>query len=139
MKKLLILIFLFQTFPSVGSPIDKGLVCKCDGKCFKQKINNFMIFYFSKNDVLRIKYKYYRDKVLRRKYTFDYVLSPKTIEIQNSGYSLYSVNRETLKFESGNLKFQCDVFERNQTVKEENKIIKDLQKIYDSKLKKNKI
>ena len=139
MKKLLILIFLFQTFPSVGSPIDKGLVCKCEVNCFKEKINNFMIFYFSKNNVLRIKYKYYRDKVFRRKFTFDYVLSPKTIEIKNHGNLFYSVSRETLKFISGNVKFQCDVFGRNQTVIEENKIVKNLQKIYDSKLMKNKI
>ena len=111
----------------------------CGGCCFCSYWPSWINLHFSKNDVLRIKYKYYRDKVYRRKFTLDYVLSPKTIEIKNHGNLFYSVSRETLKFISGNVKFQCDVFGRNQTVIEENKIVKNLQKIYDSKLMKNKI
>ena len=142
MKKLLLItiILLLQSFPSFGSPIGKGLICKCRvGKvdCPSEYTKWWSTFYFRKDNVKNNVYYYEKDKIKILSIDLKYRLSPKFIkiyiDIKNPNYIL---NRETLILSN---KYECGVFDKEETKKREGYVIDLLQKDYDKKKSKNKI
>ena len=154
MKKIIfiILFLLFQSFPSLGSPIDKGLVCRCNNKLegikrcpFKYPIR---VFFFSKEDVFGHSFGRQKDtiKIYYIKAT-NYYLTANTINwyFKNDtalGFS-HTLNRKTLELKSTNkaysFKSNCEIIQKQNFQNTLQNIQKLFQSQYDIKRKDNKI
>ncbi len=167
MKKiiLLILIFLFQYFPSFGSVEGKGIVCKClDCKLehldpssympnnipteigFHFKINKVAIYYIRKiGDKIKVSENIQTTLRKKKRFISDENEIKWTYKDSLNIYA-YSLNRKTLilskmniiKTEKYNIR-KCEPFSEIDFFNKMNKLSDNYQNVYDNTLNKNKI
>ena len=145
MKKILmmILILLIQTFPSIGSPIGKGIICGCENcgvdiDYYKKIIGSF----FDEKGTILYKFKEKDNEV-----SLDILkYYPQTITENHSIWNYYKLDRKTLKLRDRRLYdddedyLVCSVYTNRQSlIKEINRKEKNYQSLIDSKIVKNKI
>jgi len=145
MKKLLLItvIFILQSFPSLGDPSGKGIICKCiETECTFKKSGH----YFLKNKVKVHYFKRKKDEIIIKFKENDYYrVTGSNIEWKYYDSGNYSLDRKTLKltidFPSFNKKFysQCTLYKGSHFNREIRKLRKYYQKKYDKKIKDNKI
>ncbi len=161
----LIIIFLFQNFPSFGSVDGKGIVCKCL-KCqpnhldpssympnnipteigFHFKINKVAIYYINKigdkikvgeniQTTLRKKKRFYSNQD-EIKWTYKDSLNIYAYSLDRKTLILSKMN--IIKTETYNIR-KCEPFAEIEFFNRMNNLSKSYQNIYDNKLIKNKI
>ena len=151
MKKLIIItiLLLLQSFPSIGSPNGKGLVCECYINCENSKLftENYKLFLFEEKQVVKY-YTFERssDKIISRICNITYRTLPTEILIRNmSDNVLYTVNRKTLEivssgyFDTPILKYTCNIIKKNEIPNTEKMLINKIQNVLNEKMKDNKI
>ena len=167
MKKiiLVIIIFLLQSFPSLGSVGGKGIVCKClDCKLdhidpssyipnnkpteigFHFKINKVAIYYISKigddikvsenNQISLRKKKRFSTDENKIKWTYRDSLNIYAYELDRKNLNLSKMN--ITKTETHNLRI-CEAFSEIDFFKNINQLSGKYQNSYNKKPKKNKI
>ena len=151
MKTLILItvIFLLQSFSSIGSPIDKGLICKCiETEQLKSCpfIYDVEGFLFTDNDATLSYFERVKDNIkITKSNSLKYSTTDNKIFWSTvDGFILhYELNRKSLILEGKNPYYtiisECVIYSKQDYLNEIEKLKYKLQTDYNLKRKKNKI
>jgi len=151
MKTLILItvIFLLQSFSSIGSPIDKGLICKCiETEQLKSCpfIYDVEGFLFTDNDATLSYFERVKDNIkITKSNSLKYSTTDNKIFWSTvDGFILhYELNRKSLILEGKNPYYtiisECVIYSKQDYLNEIEKLKNKFQTDYNLKRKKNKI